>query len=60
MNELVAIVYYIVRAGEVETGYIEDGSSDSLRAELCGATHSEADAFAMFSALMELGISPSY
>jgi len=49
MNELVAVIYYVVRCGE----FAGQGGSGE---ELCGAEHSEADTFALFSALMELGV----
>lgn len=49
MNELVAVIHYVVRCGEFS-------GTDALGEDLCGAVHTEADTFALFSCLMEAGL----
>merc|ERR1719326_2613711 len=50
MNELAAIMFYIVRSDEYT------GEESSIEADLCGPKHSEADAFTLFSHLMDSGV----
>lgn len=54
MNELVAVVYLVVKQGEYDQEPWETGQE--LGVKLCGAHHSEADVFILFSSLMALGL----
>lgn len=49
MNELVAVLYFVVRSGEFS-------GAEAFGEELCGTAHTEADTFVLFSHLMEAGV----
>lgn len=53
MNELVAIVFLIVKQGEYNQGLSEGEGSIGMR--LCSAEHTEPDTFTLFTKLMDTG-----
>ncbi|CAE8619665.1 unnamed protein product, partial [Polarella glacialis] len=54
MNELVAVIFSVVKQGEYAGGSWE--SAEALGTRLCGSGHNEADAYILFSRLMDHGL----